>query len=768
VLFLVVLASLGRAVIGQVGSYRVDVTSDPDPIPVGKATIDLFIRDSGGKPVTGAQVKAMVQMPGMPMGEREQIATETGNGHYRAPAVFAMEGRYDATITISGPAGTAHGQVSVSTGQTTRGMDGPTELPLIGAILGIVAIFGVALRYRKRLAPAAGPLAFLALIVGGAWYAVNHFRRPGAMTPLQAQTMDMNMPPPPGYASVRLSTAALAPFVPSYRFSGQAVGYSEVSIVARTSGALQWMPFYVGDRVHKGQVLARLDTTQLTPELIEKEASLSAANAGVRVAQSDFEQAQAMIRLAQSEHGQYQNAEEEAKANLEAARQEQNGARAGVTAEEANVKDAAAQAQSAAADDHYWSLEILREEQLYNRGAVSRDEYAKEQAERDKAKAALNAAQERVTAAQAKLLAAKADAAKMAANVISAEKRVEVATSEIDTHHAHVSGAEAEAEAARQKIEQAKALARQAAAQFQGASAQKGYAELRSPIDGVITARLIDPGTIVSPGQAVYRVAQTDPIRLQANVPQDALFRVRVGETVSVGSGDDSAMPVTARVTSISSSVDPLSRMGVVEAAALNVGQRFSPGQYLTMEVSLGPPSQTILIPASAVGSEPGQTDSSEGYVWVAEPVEGQVGHYTVRRTPIKLGRRSTDQVAVEGGLQAGQKVVVTGSTSFSDGDPVMETSSHVSSSDQVGSVTVDVTASGFVPPRVLVGKDRKIVFVRKSNETCATEVTFPALGLDRQLPLNVPVKVSLPMSARGEISFECAMHMFKGTAVVQ
>src|SRR5262249_22727912 len=59
---------------GKAGPYRVEVTTDPSPVPVGPATIRVHLMDAAGKPVAGADIHVLAQMPGMPMGERQETA----------------------------------------------------------------------------------------------------------------------------------------------------------------------------------------------------------------------------------------------------------------------------------------------------------------------------------------------------------------------------------------------------------------------------------------------------------------------------------------------------------------------------------------------------------------------------------------------------------------------------------------------------------------------------------------------------------------------
>jgi cupredoxin-like protein len=82
--------------------------------------------------------------------------------------------------------------------------------------------------------------------------------------------------------------------------------------------------------------------------------------------------------------------------------------------------------------------------------------------------------------------------------------------------------------------------------------------------------------------------------------------------------------------------------------------------------------------------------------------------------------------------------------------------------------VRVDVTSAGFQPSRVDVGKGRALVFRRTTDKTCATAVVFPALGIEKPLPLNTDVAVDLPPETTGELAFQCGMGMDRGKVVVR
>lgn len=82
----------------------------------------------------------------------------------------------------------------------------------------------------------------------------------------------------------------------------------------------------------------------------------------------------------------------------------------------------------------------------------------------------------------------------------------------------------------------------------------------------------------------------------------------------------------------------------------------------------------------------------------------------------------------------------------------------------------IAVTDKGFEPAETRVPKGRSVTLVitRKTDQTCAKEVVFPSLNQRHDLPLNQPVRVILPASGGGRISYVCGMNMLGGSIVVR
>jgi len=83
--------------------------------------------------------------------------------------------------------------------------------------------------------------------------------------------------------------------------------------------------------------------------------------------------------------------------------------------------------------------------------------------------------------------------------------------------------------------------------------------------------------------------------------------------------------------------------------------------------------------------------------------------------------------------------------------------------------IDVKVDGSGFSPSSISVKAHDKATlrFTRTSDETCAKKVVFPDLKVEKDLPLNQAVDVTIPTESARTLAFQCGMGMFKSKVVV-
>ena len=87
---------------------------------------------------------------------------------------------------------------------------------------------------------------------------------------------------------------------------------------------------------------------------------------------------------------------------------------------------------------------------------------------------------------------------------------------------------------------------------------------------------------------------------------------------------------------------------------------------------------------------------------------------------------------------------------------------------DSVQTATVEINDKGFEAGslKLKAGVPAKVIFVRKTDETCAKEVVIKDYKIERKLPLNEPVTVEFT-PRKGEFVFACGMNMVKGKLIV-
>src|SRR5258707_12911679 len=111
-------------------------------------------------------------------------------------------------------------------------------------------------------------------------YAIVHFlviknRKPGSMTVVEAQAMDMNAMAantPVGAIPVAAEEVSAKTFAPTVTYTGTVVAFNDVDVFPRVTGTIVSLPVYPGDRVKAGQVVARLDSAQLSSKAKEPDA----------------------------------------------------------------------------------------------------------------------------------------------------------------------------------------------------------------------------------------------------------------------------------------------------------------------------------------------------------------------------------------------------------------------------------------------------------------------------------------------------------------
>ena len=192
------------------------------------------------------------------------------------------------------------------------------------------------------------------------------------------------------------------------------------------------------------------------------------------------------------------------------------------------------------------------------------------------------------------------------------------------------------------------------------AEAQISYANLRSPIDGVVTDRPLFPGETASAGTPVITVMDSSSLLAKLHIAQSASQKLKLGGSADlfIPGLDD---PQTATVSLISPALDPGSTTVEVWLKLPNPGGKFKVGTPVHAVLhGYTVPNALLLPPPAILPAEDGGTN-----VLVVQS-DG-----TAKKRSVKLGLRTSDKVQILSGVSASDLVVTEGGYGLDDGSKV-------------------------------------------------------------------------------------------------
>ena len=197
-------------------------------------------------------------------------------------------------------------------------------------------------------------------------------------------------------------------------------------------------------------------------------------------------------------------------------------------------------------------------------------------------------------------------------------------------------------------------LARQQQARSQQDSAQTvlSYSRIVAPLDGIVTAKSVDVGTVVMPGTPVLTVEDTARYRLEASLPEEYLAHAQAGATVSVSTEEGQ---FEGRIAEVVPAADVTSHTFLVKID-LPHDCHCRSGEYGQASFPIGESNQ-LAVPKSAV-VEHGEL---QGLFVVA--ADGNVEYRLV-----KTGKTFGDRVEILSGVAAGEKVAISQIDRLRDG----------------------------------------------------------------------------------------------------
>jgi RND family efflux transporter MFP subunit len=312
-----------------------------------------------------------------------------------------------------------------------------------------------------------------------------------------------------------------------------------------------------------------------------------------------------------------------------------NSAEAELLAAKAAVTRAEAMERSAAAWVRYRTLQYQRMKDLFATKSI-------EERLVDESKEHLEAsietelsAKETITASKAKVVASQAKIEEAKADVGAAKAEVEVAEAEYEKVHVLVA-----------------------------------FATIFAPFDGVVTQRRFNPGDYIRSGneagnEPLLTVDRTDLFRVVVQIPDRDVPYTDPGDTAFVQIDALPGSKFPAKVSRIASFEDPQTRLMKIELDLPNPTGRIRHGMYGQVTIVLDQEKELLSLPSSCLV---GKVEDGKGIVYVVRD-----GH--AQRTAVRLGTDNGLRVAVLGGLNREDDVVLHPGNALADGVEVAPTS---------------------------------------------------------------------------------------------
>ena len=186
---------------------------------------------------------------------------------------------------------------------------------------------------------------------------------------------------------------------------------------------------------------------------------------------------------------------------------------------------------------------------------------------------------------------------------------------------------------------------------------------LTAPFAGIITARTMDAGTLITAGSSreIFRVARINPLRVYISLPQAYSQMVRTNDTATLTFSELPGQSFTGRVDRTAGAIDPVSRTLLTELLVSNQDGILFPGAHTMVRVNLATGVDPVIVPVNSLlfrneqGVQAGVVNA-DGVVRLADVTVGRDFGTTVE---ITQGLSITDAVILNpsDSLEAGIKV---------------------------------------------------------------------------------------------------------------
>jgi RND family efflux transporter MFP subunit len=267
---------------------------------------------------------------------------------------------------------------------------------------------------------------------------------------------------------------------------------------------------------------------------------------------------------------------------------------------------------------------------------------------------------QRFTRLEHEELVAHQDADEKRTALAAARATTAVSQANVEAMRANIGALEASVEAARANVAASEA-------NVQRLMALQSFQKLEAPFAGIITARGIDRGALITSGSGssasppLFRIAHVENLRIFVNVPQTFVRSIVPGDEARILVPEYPKRPFVGKIASTAGALDPTSRTLLTEVRLRNEDRALMPGMYAQVKFSLVPTDDVWMVPATALIAR------SAGSQVITVRDDGTV-HYL----SVQLGRDLGQSVEIVSGLTGKERLVVSPPDGLKEGARVV------------------------------------------------------------------------------------------------
>jgi len=204
------------------------------------------------------------------------------------------------------------------------------------------------------------------------------------------------------------------------------------------------------------------------------------------------------------------------------------------------------------------------------------------------------------------------------------------------------------------------AQVRQAMANLQLSEAQLANLIIQSPMNGQVTKRFVDPGTMVKDTTQILTLMDLNEVKMLINVIEREFVRLQKGQEVKVTVMAFPNRVFTGKIAIITPALEPGSRTAEVQISIPNPGYVLNPGMFGRAEILLRSIPDALLVPVQAV-----LTQEERDFVFIFK--DGKAYQRIIQKGLVK-----DTHVEIIKGLAPGEKILTAGhSNLMRNGSPV-------------------------------------------------------------------------------------------------